>query len=195
MQSFFKYLQSIYPITPEAQASMIRMVRQKELRKGQLWLQQGSVCDKLTFIEKGLAKLYFETGNKEVALSYHKEDDIMVSVQSYFRQTPSEFSIKAVEPCTVFYLQYSDMNFLLQRYAGLNINTRLILEHYYSMSELHVGLLLKPPRVRFETVQKLHPWMVDGSRITDKMLAAYIGVTPASICYYRSQQGVEGQRA
>ncbi|MDB5231649.1 MAG: Crp/Fnr family transcriptional regulator [Chitinophagaceae bacterium] len=186
MLSFFQYLNSIYPLLPEVQAALLNSVRQKELRKGQVWLQQGAVCDKLTFIEKGMAKLYFESGSKEVVLWYNKESDIILSVQSYFNQSPSEFSIRAVEPCTIFYIHYTDMNHLLQKYAELNINARVILQRYYALSEIHVGLLLQPPRTRFDAIAKIYPWMVDGSRITDKMLAAYMGVTPACISYYRN---------
>jgi hypothetical protein len=29
------------------------------LRKGQVWPQEGAVCDKLAFIEKGVVKIYF----------------------------------------------------------------------------------------------------------------------------------------
>lgn len=90
MLAFFQYLNSIHPIPPEAQAALMGAVRQKDLRKGQVWLQEGAICDKLTFIEKGLAKVYFESGSKEVALCYNRENEVMLSVQSYFMQKPSQ---------------------------------------------------------------------------------------------------------
>ncbi len=186
MLAFFKYLNSIHPILPEAQAALMAAVRLKELRKGQVWLQEGAVCDKLTFIEKGLAKVYFESGSKEVALWYNREGEVMFAVQSYFSQTPSAFTIRAVEPCTVYYVQQSDMHQLLQKHVELNINARIIMQHYYGLSEAHVGLLLRSPRERFDRIASLYPWMADGSRLTDKMLAAYIGLTPMCISYYRN---------
>ncbi|MES2329978.1 MAG: Crp/Fnr family transcriptional regulator [Bacteroidota bacterium] len=186
MLSFFHYLNSIHPIAPEAQAALLGCVRQKTLRKAQVWLQEGAVCDKLTFIEKGLVKVYFESGSKEVALWYNRENEIMLSVQSYFTQTPSQFAIRAVEPCQVFYVLHSDMHRLLQQYTELNINARVILQHYYGLSEAHVGLLLRSPRDRFERIAEMYPWMVDGSRLTDRMLAAYIGVTPAAVSQWRN---------
>ncbi len=186
MLSFFSYLNTIYPLSPDVQAALLSVMKQKELRKGQVWLQEGAVCDKLTFIEKGLAKVYFESGSKEVALWYNRENDVMLSVQSYFTRTASAFSIRAVEPCSLFYVQHSDMHWLLQKHVELNINARIILQHFYGLSEAHVGLLLRSPRERFDRIAELYPWMADGSRLTDKMLAAYIGVTPAAVCYYRN---------
>ena len=141
------------------------------------------------FIEKGLTKLYLESGNKEVSLWYNRENEIVLSVQSYFTQTPSQFTIRAVEPCQLYYLLHSDMHHLLRQYSELNIHGRVILQHYYGLSEMHVGHLLRSPRERFDRIGELYPWMVDGSRLNDKMLAAYIGVTPACISYYRNGRG------
>lgn len=186
MLSFFAYLNGICLLAPEAQAALLNRLREKDLRKGQVWLQEGAVCDKLGFIEKGLVKVYFESGSKEVAAWFHRENDILLCAQSYFNQSPSPFSIRAVEPCKLYYVRHQDLLHLLEKYVALNVHVREILQRYYSLSEAHVGLLLCPPRERLQRIGRLFPWMADQSRLTDRMLAAYIGVTPACVSYYRT---------
>lgn len=185
MLAFLHYLQSIHPLTPEAQAALLACVRAKSLRKGQVWLQEGTVCDKLAFIEKGVVKIYFESGPKEVALWFVREDELAICAQSFFEQKPASFAIRAVEPTQLYYLMHSDLQRVLQLHPALNLHLRLILQHYLARSESHTELLLCSARERFKRIQQQHPWMVDKSRLTDKMLAAYLGITPAAVCVFR----------
>jgi CRP-like cAMP-binding protein len=185
MLAFLHYLQSIHPLNPELQAALLACVRYKSLRKGQVWLQEGAVCDKLAFIEKGVVKIYFESGPKEVALWFVRENELAICAQSFFEQRPASFAIRAVEPTQLYYLMHSDLQRVLQLHPALNLHLRLILQHYLARSESHTELLLCSARERFERIQQLHPWMADKSRLTDKMLAAYLGITPAAVCVYR----------
>lgn len=184
MIEFFKYLNSLHPLSGEATAALMRVIRAKELRKGQVWLQEGAVCDRISFIEKGLVKLYFESGNKELVLAYRREREIILSIHSYFTQTPSAFSIRTVEPCTLFYVTHADMQYFEQKFVDFNINMRVILQHFNIISEQHLGILLLSPKLRLEKIREMYPWMGGDPRITDKMLAALIGVTPACMSYY-----------
>lgn len=185
MLAFLHYLQSIHPLSPELQAALLACVRSKSLRKGQVWVQEGAVCDKLGFIEKGLVKIYFESGQKEVALWFVRENELAICARSFFEQHPASFAIRAVEPTQLYYLLYQDLQRVLKLHPALNLHMRVILQHYFTQSELHTELLLCGARERFERVQQLHPWMGDKSRLTDKMLAAYLGITPAAVCGYR----------
>ncbi len=155
----------------------MKVLRQKELRKGQVWLQQGAVCDKFSFMEKGLAKVYFESGSKECVIGYALENDILLSAKSYFLQTPSEFSIRTIAPSVISYFQYADIQFLLAKYPELNIHLRMIFQHSLALHEKHLALMMMHPRERYDRMLLLYPAMVNGNRFTDRMLAAYIGVT------------------
>ena len=87
-------------------------------------------------------KVYFESGSKEVALWYNKEMEAVISVQSFYSQTPSRLSIRCVEDTELVLVPYIEIEHLYDRYPEYNRHARLILQHYYSMSEAHVTLLL-----------------------------------------------------
>jgi hypothetical protein len=74
------------------------------------------------------------------------------------------------------------------RFAGKNISfhSRELLEHYYSLSETYVRLLMLPPKERHDMLLQTYPWMFGSNRIKEKMLAAYIGVTPETFRNYRN---------
>jgi CRP-like cAMP-binding protein len=186
MIALFGFLNSLYPLPDEAQAAMMKVMTEKKLRKGQHLLKEGEVCKHLTFIKRGLLKVYFDRDGKEVALWYNKEMDAVLSVQSFYSQMPSELSIKCEEDCELFLVPYSEVENLYDRHPIYNRHGRLILQHYYSLSEAHVKLLLKTPRQRYEAIKIMYPWMVDGSRLTDKMLADYLGIYKTTLSRYRN---------
>ena len=185
MLSFIQFLNNIRPLSPEAQAAIINRLKRRKLRKGQHWLKIGEVCADMAFIDEGLAKVYFDTGQKELCLWYNKENELMLSVASFFAQTPSRIAIQCVEESEFYSISYKDMEYLYEKFPELNWHARKVLQHYYSMSETHVSILLHPPANRYELMNALYPWMVDDTRITDKMLAAYIGVERTTLYRYK----------
>ncbi len=186
MLSLLHYLQSIHPITPEAQQYLGKVLRKKELRKNAFWLKQGETCNRIAFIEKGMVKIFFESGNKEIAIWYNKEDDVMISVKSFFFQMPSQLAIKAVEPTTLYYIEYAELQGIYQSSLDFNVNGRKILEHYYSTLEEHTMMMAKPPKERYDDLVRLYPWMNDSKRFKDYMLAAYLGIDRTTLSRYKN---------
>ncbi len=176
MLSFFSYLNSVHPLSDEATAALLKVVRAKELRRGQVWLQEGATCDKMTFVVKGLLKLYFETGSKEVIISFAKENEFMVSAQSYFSSVPSPYIIRCVEQSVVVYVLKSDFDHLMERYFELNKHYLFIAQDQVTKIEKHAGLLLMPPKERYQTLLAERSWMVTTPRLTDSLLGGYLGI-------------------
>ncbi|MEO8172547.1 MAG: cyclic nucleotide-binding domain-containing protein [Sediminibacterium sp.] len=175
MIEFFNYLNSLHSLSSEATAALLKVMRAKELRRGQVWLQEGAVCDKFSFVVKGLMKQYFETGSKEVIICFARENEIIFSVQSYFKNTPSPHTIRAVEQSVVVYVLRSEFEHLMERHGELMRHYVLMVQERACQMEQHVGVLLLPSKERYESLAAASPWMVEG-RLTDRMLYGYLGV-------------------
>lgn len=175
MIEFFNYLNSLHPLSAEATAALMKVIRVKELRRGQVWLQEGAVCDKMTFVVKGLMKLYFEVGSKEVVLNFARENEFMVSAQSYFNRAASDYSIRCIEQTVVAYILCNDWYHILEKHSELNKHYLLIAKECLSSMENHTALLLMPPKARYEILVADNSWMIEG-RLTDRMIAGYLGI-------------------
>lgn len=186
MLEFIFFLNSILPLTPAAQADLLKLCRHKKLRKGQYWLKAGDICEHVAFIKKGLMKVHFDCGSKENCLWYNKENDVVLSVASFYGQAPSSLYISCAEDTEIATLHRKDIEWLYEKYPELNFHSRKLLEHYYSLSETHVRLLMLPPKERYDMLLRTYPWMFGSNRIKEKMLAAYIGVTPETFSNYRN---------
>lgn len=194
MLELLSFIDNLYPISAEAQAALFKICREKSLRKGQHWLKEGEICTHLAFIKRGLMKGYFDTGGKEVALWFHREKDAVLSAHSFFSQMPSGFSIRCEAETELIIFSFTEMQHLIEKHPELNRHARMILQNYICLSEMHISLLLRPAKQRFDTLVLKYKWMINDPRITDKMLAAYIGVTPNCISYYKNGRYEERRR-
>lgn len=186
MVELINYFNSIQPLSDEATAGLLRVMKAKELRRGQVWLQEGAVCDKMTFVVKGLLKLYFEVGSKEVVLAFARPIECILSFNSYFDQVSSNTSIRAVEPSIIVYITRSELTAFVERYPEINAHMKIIVEKEVAAYEYHLALLLMPPRARFTKILSDKLWMGDGKAITDRLLAAYLGIGANVLSAYRS---------
>ncbi len=183
MLELFQYLNSIYPLSPEIQSYLLQILRKRELPANSYWLREGDVCNRIAFIEKGLMKIFYNLGDKEIIVWFNKERDIIISVKSFFNQTPSKLAIRTIEPTIVNYIDYKDLEYIYSKYAHFNINARKITEKYYCISEDHLMLMHLPSKERYPALLKQFPWMAD--RIKDKYLACYLGITNVALSRYK----------
>ncbi len=179
MLELFQYLNSIYPLTPEVQSYLMQALKKRELPANSFWLREGNVCNRIAFIEKGLVKIFYNLGDKELVVWFNKERDIIISVKSFFKQIPSQLAIKTIEPTVVNYIEFKDLEHIYNKYTHFNINARKITEQYYCFSEDHLMLMHLPAKERYQSLVKQFPWMPE--RIKDKYLAAYLGITNVAL--------------
>lgn len=188
MLSLLNYLQSVHPIQPETQSMLSSLLKEQVVLRNRHWLQQGAVCNKIAFIRSGLVRVYTSTGSKDVCLWYNRENEVVLSAHSFFSQTSSSFAIQALEDTQVLYITYEQLQQIYDKRIDFNLHGRKILEHYYCLSEQHVRILLEPTHQKIKYLAEQYPWLLTDPRITNKMLAAYIGVTPEYLSKFKNKR-------
>ena len=183
MLELFQYLNFIHPLSADIQSYLIQALKKRELRPNSYWLREGDICDRIAFIEKGLIKIFYNSGHREIIVWFNKESDFVISVKSFFDQIPSRLSIKTIEPTVVNYIEYKDLDYIYSKYTDFNITARKITEKYYCISEDHLMLMHLPPKERYAALLKQFPWMP--GRIKDKYLAGYLGITNVALSRYK----------
>src|SRR5947209_10480645 len=131
MLELFQYLNSIHPLTPEIQSYLLQALKKRELTANSYWLREGDVCNRIAYIERGLMKVFYNLNDKEIVVWFNKENDIIISVKSFFSQSPSQLAIRAIEPTVVNYIEYKDLEYIYAKYTDFNVNARKITEKYY----------------------------------------------------------------
>lgn len=185
MLRLLQFLNSIHPLNAEIEQHLIKILRHKQINKNRFWLKEGDICNKIAFIESGLLKIFIQNGEKEACIWFNKEDDIVISVKSFFKRTPSEFSIQAVETTEIYYIEQEELQRLYELSMSFNINGRLLVQEYYTASEDHVLLMHKSAAERYKQLAEKSPWIIQ--RVSDKELASYLNITPGWLSKIKSE--------
>ena len=128
LRSFFCENQnvSIHCFNDLCQRTAIRNVR-----KGELILSEGQLCDYLFFIARGFCFTYYVWEGKEHVLDFFKEGTFAFVFHSFFKRQSSCFNVRVSENSTLVGLKYSDFMDLSKNYGEFrDMMCRLYIEYW-----------------------------------------------------------------
>ena len=179
MDKLLHFLRSIYPLSEELEDEITRVIKIRTFERREFLLKAGHISQNIFFIEQGLVRCFYMLGDRDISAWFMKEGDVVVSVNSFFRQVPSAEYIQALEETTVYYIHYDELESLYRRFLSFNVQGRIVLTHYYCLSEQRaISMRAVKARDRYQWLLEREPWLLQ--RVPRKFLASYIGVTEAT---------------
>ena len=116
-----------------------------------------------------------------------RERDLVISVESFFKQKESFESIQALEDCEVYSLNYSDLQNLYTQFPEFNFGVRVLTEKYYVLSEQRLfSLRLQRASERFKFILEHDPQLVQ--RVPLKYIASYLSVSEEHLSRIKSSR-------
>lgn len=177
MDEFFRYLESLYPLTTELCASLINRTQKETHRQRKTILSQGQVCDWIAFVESGLIKVCYDVpGGDERIVEFTKAGNVVFSSGSFIGLVPSKLAIVAVEESVIRKISKRSIDELSQKYPAFNSHILKIIEAQTNALEEHYFLYLLSARERYHQLVKNDHWILHDERIKDFMVADYLGI-------------------
>lgn len=93
-----------------------------KFQRGELILAEGDVAKDIYWIAKGLVRLFYEKNGKELTEHLAVENNIVMSIESLFREKPTHLQIMALEPTVV----YAMPRLQLERKAIRSVNIQML---------------------------------------------------------------------
>lgn len=181
MNKLIQFLKSINPISIALEEYLINNLKKQDLKRNEFLLNAGQVCRKIYFIQEGLFRCFYTTDeDKEVDTWFMKEGDVIISVESFFLQKPSNESIITIEASTVYYIDYESLQFIYKNYLEFNIIGRIVTEQYYVLAEQRLFA------IRMKTAKEKYAWLMLNFpdlilRVPSKYLAFYLGISAETL--------------
>lgn len=180
-------LNSIVPLSEELLDFLNTKLETKTYEAGELLLKEGQVSSFIGFVEKGIVRSYYYKDGEKITSWFMKEGDVIISVASFFSQTPSNEVIEALEPVMVHAITYDDLQYAYQYFPEFNICGRVITEKYYVMSEERLFMLRKrTSKEKYHYLLEKHPEIMQRARLGD--IATFIGVNLETLSRIRSEK-------
>jgi CRP-like cAMP-binding protein len=180
MEELLIFLNSIHPLSDSLIEYLSINLKTKHLAKKDFLLKAGHVSKDICFIGKGLLRCFYLIEDKEVCSWFMKEGDVIISVESFFKQQESYEAIQALDNCTLYYITYEELQFIYRNFSEFNFVGRILTERYYTLSEqrLH-SIRMQRSQDRYAYLMEHHSELIQ--RVPSKFLASYLGITEVTL--------------
>jgi CRP-like cAMP-binding protein len=158
----------------------------QQLKKGEFLTRAGEICRQVSFINKGLLRLFYLVDGREISTGFLAENEYISQYDSFLNQQPSAGNIDALEDCEVINLSYEHMQALYQSRPVFEIFGRKMAEKLFIMiSTQTTRLLTLTPEERYKVVLEEKPFIIQ--RVPQYMIASLIGITPEHLSRIRKK--------
>lgn len=176
MLALFNLFTQIAPLSEPLTQHLQDTIKTREFHKKEYLLKQGHICQNISFIGRGLVRCFYDKHGKDTCSWFMKENDVVISVISFFDQIPSYENMQALEDTLVHYISYSELQFIYREYPEFNLHGRILTEKYYKLAELRSHELRRTSALeRYAYMAKNSPELIERIGKTD--IANYYGLT------------------
>jgi CRP/FNR family transcriptional regulator, anaerobic regulatory protein len=186
--AFDTYLRSHTSLSDADIEQIVLAAKPVSLQRNETLLQHGQVCRHKTFIVKGLLRIYgIGADGSEHILHFAPENGWAVDAESYHQQTPSQFTIAAIERSELLLWTKPDFDCLLQKIPELNVlSEQLVIRSNFSNRQRLFTTLSSTPEEKYYNFVRTFPDLM--SRLPLHMIAAYLGISLKTLTRIRHAQ-------
>ncbi|MCJ8153007.1 Crp/Fnr family transcriptional regulator [Chryseobacterium sp. SSA4.19] len=187
INGFIDFASSLTPLEKEAEEALACVLRQKSYEKGNYLLEEGTVCSRIYFIDSGLVKTFFYTDTREFIMRFFPEGSMFTELGSFVTRRPSDYSIEALEPTEITYLDHADLEKLCSKYHSMETYFRkLVSLAAVNMMDRIGGTLEEKAQVAYRKFLKEQGKLLQRISLAD--LASYLGITQVSLSRIRGMK-------
>lgn len=176
-KSFIQHLE----LPDEEMLELLNISKYNKVSKMDHFIREGQVPRKMAFVIKGLFRYVYthENGN-EFTKNIIAEGNFISSYSAMILNTPSYFSIEALENSEILEIDYKDWIDLKEKKTFWNAFLVKILEKAFFVKEKREReLLLLDAEKRYEIFTAEFPNVEN--RISQQIIASYLGIQPESL--------------
>ncbi|MEZ5022374.1 MAG: Crp/Fnr family transcriptional regulator [Chitinophagales bacterium] len=146
----------------------------------------GQLDKRLAFVIDGLFRGYILNDGEETTLWFSDEFDIIASYNGILFNETSKITYQALESSTLFVIHYDDLKNLAKNNQEVALTIIQILEQVLGEAfQRNERFILMDAETRYLNLLEKKPKVI--SRVPQKLLASYIGITPVSLSRLRSR--------
>jgi CRP-like cAMP-binding protein len=154
------------------------------LSKGDYFISEGNLCNKLALVIKGAFYSYYQKEAKEVIEGFCFEGCFMADYPSFIHKTFSKKNFKALENSEVLTISYQELAQLYQDNILFERAGRLMAEYLFAQWELKLqDTIFLSPTERYLNLLKAGNQTIQ--RVPQYLIASYLNITPQYLSQIR----------
>lgn len=186
-QTMFQMFNSFYPMQDELKEAIINNSDIIEVGKRVKLLSAGDISNSIYFIIKGGARVYYlDKSGRETTTWLLFENELLISVYSFFNGKPSFEYLETLEDCTLIVLKREKLNEIYMNFIEFNFIGRKLTEYYYIRNEEQANALrMLGAKERYQQLLHTQPHLLN--RVSLGYIASYLGVSQETLSRIRKQ--------
>lgn len=157
----------------------------KELKKGDLYLNQGSIAKDFIYVKSGMLRQFYYKKGHDITEHFTCENTLAYCIVSLFKKQPTDLMIEAIEPSVIYTIPEKALKLLSFQFpniAKLHIN---ILESGLILSQQKAdSWRFETARERYEKFVKEYPEIA--KRASVNHISSFLLMTPESLSRVRA---------
>jgi CRP-like cAMP-binding protein len=181
------YYRNMVPhISEDEIAALESCLSVRQIPKGGFLVRAGQVCQHVSFLNKGLARLYYTFDGKDISIGFVGAGQYTSEYESFLTRKPAAQNIGALTDVEAIDLSFDDMQRLYKQYPVFQEFGRKIAELLFIMlNQRNTALLALSPEDRYRDMIANNSQLLQ--EVPQYMLASFIGVTPEHLSRIRKK--------
>lgn len=185
--SLVKHFKLYNQLSDEALNALAAISKQILVKRNTILQPIGHTCKTIYFIESGAARIFYFKEDVDITEYFAFENDILVRVESLFKNQPSRKAIEIIEDAKIIAIDATQLFKLYDVYADIERLFRKIFE------ESHVQTINRLENLQFHSAKERYlSLLADNPNISQrvplKFIASYLGITQVSLSRIRASK-------
>lgn len=181
------YIQSYFGISRDDLSKVVAMFTPTGLIKGDYFTKAGWYCDKLSFVQNGLLRVFASTAEKEVTQWISTKGYFVTDLSSLIFDTPSRWNIQALSDCTLYTISkvdYRQMQKVVPNW--LELERLFIAKCFLTLEDRVFSQLSMSAEARYQQLFDQQPELF--YQVPLQYLASMLGMTPETLSRIRNRR-------
>jgi CRP-like cAMP-binding protein len=183
-EQLYQHIQKLVPAFTIAEEQLTPFLQTKTVKKEELLLKEGEVCDTIYFVNKGCLYLFYEDKGEKQVIHFALENWWITDYKTFADAKPAVYAIAAMEDSEITCMSRANYDALLSAYPLLALYFNKIHERAYGAAlfkQKTYATVSKPDFYRH--FRNTYPELI--KRIPDAIFASYMGVSLTDLKTYR----------
>lgn len=188
MTELEKYISAYFGLVrPDELKTIASLFHPVIIKKGDYYLKSGKSCDKLSFIQSGLLRIFVTTEDKDVTQWISTQGFFVTDLSSLVFGTPARWNIQALTDATLFTINREDYNRIGKLIPSWYQLEKLFIARCFTMLEDRIFSHLS-----MTAEERYHFFFENNSALFNQVplqyIASMLGMTPETFSRIRKKR-------
>ncbi len=176
LTTLIKTLEENAILNNDVQQDILQTVKLVAVEKGKILLKEGTPCNKLYFLSKGLFRSYYMNENGvEITSAFSFEKEFFTNVKGFINCIASNETIQALESSYICIIERNDYYNLIQKHPALfHLSHQTINKHRVELEDRIRMLQNTLAKDKLAFFELYYPGLKD--RVPKKHIASFLGM-------------------